>query len=273
MKFPRLLTLGFSLLAPALAFGATLLELDFQNVEGNATKAKQHESGASGVGELQNGAEIDPGETGIGTGIEQIRKGAMLVDKQMAGAALMMKSQAGEGANNNACFGDYSRADGYGTGTIVLIFKPSFATAGGRGNTLFCTNAVSTMSGFIALRMQGKKFMLIAGAKDDATSAQVETPGWDVGEWYFLAASWETGQNPTVYVRQIGSDDAYFAEGTKPMPISKSIRQGVRIGNGHNVKDPNPQSMMDGRLAYFLWTDAFSNSREAYDALYASIAK
>jgi hypothetical protein len=273
MKFPRSLILSLALLAPVAAFGETLLELDFQNRDGVETKARHQTGGASEIGELMNGAEIETGETGIEHGIEQIRKGSLVIDKQMTGAALMMKDQGGGGVSNNACFADYSRGAGFGTGTIVMVFKPSFATAGGRGNTLFCTNAVSTMPGFIALRMQGKKFIFLAGAKDDATMAQVETPGWEPGDWYFLAASWQEGANPTAYVRRIGSDDVFFSTGNKPVAAGKGIRHSVRIGNGHNVKDPNPDSMMDGRLAYFLWTDSFADSQSAYDALYSSIAK
>lgn len=270
MYLLRSLILSAVLLPTVWSSAETLLEFDFQNVEGTETKASQHTQESSNVGELINGAEIDTGPTGIEKGIPQILSGSLIIDRQMKGGSLGMKSTAGAGANNNACFGDYTRGAGFGTGTILMVFKPNFGKAGG-GNTLFCTNVVSTQAGFFAIRMQGKKISLFMGAKEGATSAQIELPEWKPDQWYLIATSWRESASPTIYARALGESGGLFGAGDKPVLAAKNFRNGIRIGNGHSVKEPEPTAMMDGRMAYFLWTDEFAESQAAYDSLYEGI--
>lgn len=249
------------------ASAETLLELDFQNVTGTETKASAGNSRGSDTGELLNDAQIDLGPTGIDTGMPGLRKGSLIIDRQMKGASLALKN-LNAGGRSNSAYTSFIGGPGFGTSTIAFVFQPNFTTAG-RSNVLFCTNATSTQAGFMALRVVGKGLMLILGAKDAASTVEIADAGWESGQWYFIAASWQQDSPPNLFVCPL-KGSGIFAEGTKPVIGTGAITQGVRIGNGHDIKEL-PSGQMDGRLAYFLWANDFTGNAAGYDTLFKRI--
>lgn len=270
VKFPTLCILAvFGMVR--MVSGATLLELDFQNVNDSTTKALTRTEGASQIGELGEGAAIETGPTGIEAGIPQIRSGAMVISKQERQGFLTMK----ETEKGNAWFSAYTRSNHLESGTMVVVFQPEFGgPVTGDGPlarpTLFSTQVASSRDPSMLtwdICNHGLRFLL------GTPSSQVllKQPDWNPDKWYFLVMSWAKGESPILYVRELGSSE--FAMNVVETVMAKTggkYNVPIRIGN-YNGEPPS--SPMNGKMAYFLWTDDYTNSADAIDTLFKQITE
>jgi hypothetical protein len=248
-------------LLPCLAAADTFLELDFREAEGTSVKAVAHAPGTPDGGDLVFNAAVEPGPTGIEAGPPGLKEGALRIDGDAKGAALHLTDSKG-GKDN------YGKSGAWAKSTIVLVFKPNFDRARSQWQTLLGTNASSTQSGFMTWRLRGPVMQVVIGAKDEQAPVDLDVGLWDTSSWYVLVASWETGSSPTLYSRKIGAESGQFLAGSKPVNWSGNSNYSVRLGNGHTLKEPDPENQMDGRLAYLLWTDTYTGTQEAAEALY-----
>jgi hypothetical protein len=280
MKPPlhRLICLAFLLGLPS-AFSETMLEVDFTKFD-PATRmitGQNHWSeGPATLEASEQGASIDPGATtGIGAGNPALAKG--LVE--------CVDSSEGGGFLDTAA--SYSKITGtrrgYGTGTIATVFQPHFsgrlAGNGPRSRAyFFATNYGGSASEAIVFGIGDKGLALMFGIGTAASPARrvtIEQPDWDPEKWYFLAASWGPSEKPTIYWREIGTPKGSFAEAPELLDDCHSeVKKNVRIGNAGNVQSKQAGgSSMKGKLAFFLWSDSYTNSQQAYESLYQEIVK
>lgn len=280
MKIPRCpllfiaVVLGFS-----SAHSETALEVDFTKFDPATrmiTGQNHWPEGPATLEASEQGASIDPGATtGIGAGNPALAKGlAECVDSSEGGGFL--DTTAG-----------YSKITGirrgYGTCTIAAVFQPHFsgrlAGNGPRSRAcFFATNYGGSASEAIVFGIGDKGLALMFGIGSAASPDRrvtIEQPDWEPEKWYFLAASWGPSEKPTIYWREIGAAKGSFAEAPELLDDCQSeVKKNVRIGNAGNVQPKQAGgSSMKGKLAYFLWNDAYTNSQQAYDSLYQKIVK
>lgn len=284
--------LRFAMIPPSLAAGlfvvaavctsqaSTILEVDFQSFDptDRVLTANNVQGGATGaLTASESGATVDAAATGVESGNPKLLKGA---------GECVATPEGGGSFSSSGPAGAYSKyisgQRGYGTGTLVTIFQPHFGGrlngAGSNGKAcLFATNYQGTSLDAIILGI-GKEMTLsfgIGAAASPTRRHSIAQPEWDPNKWYFIAASWGPLEKPTIYWREIASESGEFAASENPLEDStQEIRRGIRLGNcGVNTASLYGDMPMKGKMAYFLWTDTYTNSEEAYDALYKEVVK
>lgn len=255
---------------------STLLEFDFQTAgpEGNTVKAAEVVAGASGMGKYDGTTVFDPnGATGLkGKGVE---KGYLEFPDGSDGYLEMINTDA---KGNNAEYRDYEGKEGFGTGTMVIVFQPGASYDGKKGGNrkFFFTTNMSGTSNAIARWLAsdgGSKLRLeFAANKEGYSMVEMELPPWDPTAWYVMGASWGMDKKPTMYVRKIGSGEGKFAMGSKELTVTEMNVLGIRFGNApYNASQKVTPA--GGKMAYVLWTEEYTESKEAFEAMAGKIAE
>lgn len=251
--------------------GDVLLEFDFQNVTDNKTTASHYLERGSGLAELQNGAMIETGQSAVGKGIPPLQKGVLFIPKANSAGYLTTENEGEKGF-----FQRYATTNksSFGSGVLIAIYKPEFSgsvkgDSAANRMTLFCTNVVGTDTRTFTWYICDRGIRLRMHAKENAIDVILPSPEWSPDKWYFLGCSWSEGKNPTLYVREIGTEASEFVEGNKIVATTQyPIRLPIRIGNTGGT---SPASPMRGEMAYFLWKSDYIEVRSGYDSLYEEI--
>lgn len=275
--FSAALVLGESLRAE------TLMELDFQKYDESSRLLSVNtvRPGASDTLRVSDeGASIEPEtETRIPSRNPSLQRGfgeSMTVTGEGGGCFQTTGRELGNYAQYTGV------KNGFGTGTIVLVFQPHFSGQLSGSSVrqrafLFCTNHRGTAEEAVVLTID-KALVLYFGMGSAAFPARrvsLAQPDWDPTKWYFVAASWGPMEKPTLFWKEIDSPNANFASGQTPLEdTTKNIGKPVRIGNsGSTDQSLQGNAPMNGRMAYFLWTDAYTATSEAYETLYAEVVQ
>lgn len=278
MKPPQFASLCFVVsLCLSSAYSENALEIDFTQFD-PATRLITPQSRLS-ESEVQfeaseQGASVDPGaKSGIRSDNPALTKGIVeCVDSSDGGGFL--DSTAGYSSITGV-------SRGFGTGTVAAIFQPHFSgRLEGEGASsracFFATNYGGTSSEGIVFGVSGKSLSLALGIGSAASPTQRATitqPDWEADKWYFVASSWSPSEKPTIYWREVGSPNGFFAEAPEGLTdCQREVRNPARIGNaGNSQLKQAGRSSMKGKMAFFFWGDSYTDSQQAYDALYEKI--
>jgi hypothetical protein len=125
------------------------------------------------------------------------------------------------------------------------------------------------------------------GSEKIVAQAAVKGVTWDKSKWYFVAASWQTGQAPVLYVRELSPDRPTASPAavkgalTEGEGFQPTIPQGINgfpfvrpLAIGARFNDTGgAMGTYDGagaRIAYFRLDNTYSNA-EKIDAIFASL--
>ncbi len=257
----------------------TVLELDFKNYDSGAmtTTATQAAAGANNVLTLDDGGttgdvDINPSaSTGISTNNSALTTGYFSsTGTPDRNGVLVTSPPSGTGE-----FRDYfGTTNGWGTGTIAVVYRPSFdGQAPGNRAYLMTDGFASGTSNFaMALLVDNDETVRINLRQGNTDPAPLVVRSsvidWSSSTWYFIAFSWETGQNANVYVRPIAeSSTGDFATSDTTLVATTSINRPIYIGNQYT----DSEISMMGDMAYFVGTDQYTGSSAEFDSLYNSI--
>lgn len=260
------------------AQGATLLEWNFQQSNGNLSEAKP---GTSTTGALVGSATVNTGSNGA---LDQpsydpdIRTGRLNVpDSTSVSQGVRTDTSAGE-------WRDYLGVESAGTGTAYVVFKPGFtyvnSTVNGEGGkpkpdhiqALWSVYTYGSSSGInlIALNsVNGGDVQFTTGYASVAITDN--SFNFDNDDWYMLATSWQEGSVPTVYLRALTGGDtaARFAAGSSNTSANlMGPNENVKVGYADTFGSPYVGA---GDYGLFRITDQYTSTQAGFDAIYQSL--
>lgn len=193
---------------------------------GDTLKLDQAAPNASTESTLTGQTSYSTAETGLGDKWQPFLRAGYIdvgAGRDNAGYGLVTKNTAPpEDKKKNNSYARYLGfrglgKDGHG-GTLYLVFSPKDSwTRKGSRQALFGTGVHPFQkyvdAGWVRLaREEDGVFALTLGRGDGEkkliTQAKVtdDTMHWDLGKWYFIAASWQQGAAPVLYVREMSPE-------------------------------------------------------------------
>lgn len=261
MKHARrhLLTLG--ILAAAMVCGATahadtVAAMNFGTAADNAkpdtTTVKMDSFNKEADGEMKlqgNGSQvtkIDTGSTGISDKWDKALQAGYL---EVAGYANYNKlDQVGICTTQPARAYFYGDIKGYGDfgdgtdgrngGTIYIVFQPTANWAKSRRG-LFGSGAHPNLSNSAGIGLycrDGTLYMDCASNSDgdkETSRAKITGVKWDTSKWYFVAASWQIGQPPVLYLRELSADGPAASPAAINGTVMKSDKLSPTVPGGY----------------------------------------
>jgi hypothetical protein len=115
--------------------------------------------------------------------------------------------------------------------------------------------------------------------KRQTAQMKVSSINWDSSKWYFVAASWQTGQTPVLYVRELSSEGPAASPAAAKAELSKGDKFVEKIPEGHNdypfvrpfaigarwTDTGGAQGTFDGagaRIAWFRLDNVYSSDKD-----------
>jgi hypothetical protein len=278
-------------LAPQ-AGAAVNLGYDFPT-PGTTSTAGAARAGASVTGTLHNGATVSSGTAVNSSQVRStIREGYLDIPRVISSVSdpsrgMYMSDSDGNVLTNDNSWEDYTGVQSFGTGTVEVVFKPNFSGAQGSGVThTFFSHRVGDVRTTVAFRQDGG---VIEGRfGDTGASGLVSTPftNWESDSWYYMALSWSVGSATQMYIREVldatdGVDPAGAGTLVTGTVVTDPTSQLVRFANSDsaigigvsmsNVGGLPATANLDGQMAYFRWTDTYTNTANNFNALFITV--
>ncbi len=262
------LTLGS---APAGTVAAWKFDANSDSASGSVIKLDQSRDGASDESHLSENATVSSAATGISdkwksflaagyleaaagggipaTGIVEINKYGLFTqpnppDAKNAGYANYLGFAGfGEGSNQEGAVKG---------GTVCLVLSPLENFKPGARYGLTGTGHAGEGEVQLVVEKSGE-LQLRVGGKSVGTAVAKLTREWNAGVWYFVAASWKTGGEPVLYVREM---DAAGASSSPEATV------GTAEGVAPTASFPDADPLVIGSL----WYNAGGNASTVYGA-------
>lgn len=238
-----MLSLAAFILVLSGAWAEEVAKIKFQTPAANGSKATvsfdKYKEGASGKLTLQGDGskvtEIRNDATGFGKAWpEFLQKGFLRVaayanTKDVSQVGLL---SSGEKKNLGAYL-KKGKSKGYLSGTMHFVVKPTSDWNKGRHALMGVGHSGS--EGYMSLELKNGTLMLDCNNKGGDARAQCTLKQeWQKGQWYYIAASWEGGKPPVLYVQQLDpSDPKNSPKGNKgTVPVAERLNPVVPKSGG-----------------------------------------
>lgn len=302
LSVPPVFLVVFLALTASVTFGKTVAEWKFDtqadSTGGSVVKLDQSRDGASDESLLSENATVASVATGISDKWQPFLASGYLEAKAGGGIPASgiveinkygLFTQPNPSDANNAGYANYFGFAGLGKGsneegrekggTAYLVLSPLESFKPGARYGFVGTGHAADGEVQLVVEKSGE-LQLRIGGKATGTAVARLTREWNPGLWYLVAASWKTGGEPVLYVREM---DATGASASPEATIGAT--EGVAPETNFPDADPlvvgsmwyNPggnASTVYGagsRIAYVRFDDSYS-TREDIEAVFKSLA-